>query len=211
MKRLVVSALAGAMVLGAVTASVALPMDARAAKKQLFSGKRINIEQVEAPGLTPDTQMQVESLLGALTNPQIAASFKAYGYYGAIAVVPDMGISEKTMSISAKLHNPEAAQAVALQACNDVRPEESTACTIVALILPKKYKPREFSLSQEATDRFRKTWKKGDGPKYLAYSPGTHAWVIAKGAGADTVALERCNAQASEVAEPDCMIAIAEE
>ncbi len=208
MRRLVSTFLSAVIVAGSVTALAAAPVSERQAKKMLFKGPKFRVDMIDGAAIDAGLQAQVDGLVKVLLSPQAALMFADSGYYGAIAVVPDRPISEKSFVLSTRLHNPQAAVNAALAACNEL---DGPACVAVALILPKRYKPRDFSLSQEATEAFRSGWKSQDDPKYLAYSPSTNAFVIAAGAGADAAALEQCNKNAAASGVRDCVIGIAEE
>ncbi len=212
MRKALTTFLAGMVIAGSVTTAMAAPITVKQAKKLLFKGSKFVVQYIEGAELDTFTRVQVESLVDALQDPKVARQWQGLGfsidYYGAIAVIPDRPISDKTMGFSNNLHSPEAAQATAIAACNALPGPE---CVAVAVVLPKRYKPRDFSLSQAATNGFRDNWGNPRDPQYLAYSPSTGAWVIAKGAGADDVAVERCNEQASTAGSQDCLIGIADE
>lgn len=201
--------MAGLVALGIASAATAEPLTPRQAGKQLYKRAGFEAELLDLSALDPAMADQVGKLVATLEDPQIAVQMASYGYYGAIAVVPDRPLAQDTMAISARLHSPEAAVAGAVAGCNDLSPDGATACVAVALILPKRNKARDFTLSQEATQAFRDDWDEGEGPKYLAYSPATTAWVIVGGPGGDVVALERCNEKAAAMGTPDCVIGIA--
>ncbi len=214
MRRIFTTFLTGLIVAGSVSAAMADPLSPRDAKRQLFKGSKFVVQLIEGAQVDIVTMVQVESLVGALQNPKTAAQWQSMGfsinYYGAIAVMPDRPIGPDTMGFSDNLHNPEAAAARAVDACNALSGPDN--CVAVALILPKRYKPREFSLSTAATEGFRGSWGNPRDPQYLAYSQATGAYVIAKGNGADVVALERCNEQSASADGPtDCQIGIAED
>lgn len=200
---------AGSFLAGSALA--AEPLSAKQAKKLLFKGDQFAAQMIEDAPVDAGTMAQVEALVTLLQDPKLAAQFATFGYmpgyYGAVAVQPGQPLSEKSMSISAHLHNPTAAMAAAVAGC-DALPGPN--CVAVALIVPKRFKPRAFSLNQAASSSFFDDWRDGDGPKFLAYSPSTHGWAIGKGAGSEAVALESCNEQAAEVGKPDCVIGIAE-
>ncbi len=204
--------LAGAMVLAGTLAASAAPLSPKEAKRQLFKGSKIAVELLDLSALSPTTRAQAEAVAKSLTDPKVAAQWQAMGfsirYYGAMAVMADRALSDKSMAISNNLHSPEVAMNAALAACNALAAaQEGGQCVPVALILPKRYKARDLTLSQGASQAFRDGWERTDVPQYLAYSPSSASFVIARGAGADATALERCNA-ASEGAN-DCQIAIA--
>jgi len=208
MRRLISAMLAGVLVFGSVAAATAQPITPQQAKRALFKGRKLNVQILDLSGLEATTRAQAEAIAKSLTNPKIAAQWAAMGfsigYYGAMAVKPDRPLSDKSMSISNNLHSPDAAMAAAMSACNAL---PGPKCAPVALILPKRYKARDFTLSQSATGAFRDNWGRPKEPQFLAFSPATGAFVIAKGAGADAAALASCNEQAE--GHDDCVIGIA--
>lgn len=209
MRSLFKAAVAATVLAGIAGAASAQPVTSKDAKKMLFRGKNYIVQVVENAPIPADQMAQIEALAKAMGNPQVAAQFvAAAGYYGAIAVQPGTAISEKTMAISAGLHSPQAAQAVALQGCNDL---DGPDCVVVATVLPKRYKAQPLSLSQPATAAVFSDWN-NDGPIYMAASPSSTAWVVARGTGADQAALERCNESAVENGGvADCEVVVADE
>ncbi len=202
--------LAGLALAVSVTAAIAEPVTAKQAKKMLFKGAKFQVEVIPGAQIDVVTQVQVEGLIAALQDPKIARQWQASGfsvnYYGAIAVMPDRPLSEKTMGFSDNLHSREAAMARAVEACNAL---DGPTCVAVALILPKRFKPQPLSLSFAATEAFRDSWGRPNEPQYLAFSQSTGAYSIVKGVGGDAVAVESCNA--AENSGKDCVIGIIEE
>ncbi|HHH88947.1 MAG TPA: hypothetical protein ENK45_00085 [Aliiroseovarius sp.] len=214
MRRLFTPILAGALTLGFAAQVAAEPVTPKEAKKLLFKGPKISVQVLSPEGVAPEIMAQVEAIAASLTKPEIIDTWEKMGfslaYYGAIAIKPDRPVNPaNSMTMSNNLHSPQAAANAAARACNALPGPD---CVVVALITPKRFKPRDFTLSQAATDGFRENWGKPDAPQYLAFSPSSGTWLIAKGAGADAVALERCNEKAVEGGgTADCQIAIAEE
>ncbi|WP_421703903.1 hypothetical protein [Aliiroseovarius sp.] len=208
MKRGLMAVLAGVMMTGAAMAE---PVEERAARKMLFSPKGMMLEPIAVEGLSDDMTASIDGLVAQFADRKRLKALEAagYSYYGALAVPTDQPLKMEHLAFVAKLHSPEAAKANALKTC--AQTSGSRACAVVALLLPKSWKPQPLMLSQPATERLRKTWKEGDGPKALAISLGTEAWVIAKGPGAAETALERCNIKAVEQGGADCEIVVAEE
>ncbi len=212
MRHMVSALLAGAVFFGSISAANAAPITAKEARRALFKGSRLTVELLDMSALEAATRAQAEAVATSLNSPEIAAQWAAMGfamgYYGAMAVMPDRPLSPQSMAISNNLHSPAAARAAALAACNAL---EGPDCVAVALILPKRYRARDFTLSQAATEAFRDSWGRAEGPQYLAYSASTGAFVIAKGPGADQAALQSCNTQAGNGDSGDCLIGIADE
>lgn len=212
-RHLLTALTAGLVLASSISAGWADALTPREAKRALFKGPKFVVQLIEGAAVDAVTMVQVESLVAALQNPDVAAQWQSMGfsinYYGAIAVVPDRPISQDSMGFSDNLHSPAAAVATAIAACNAL---DGPDCVAVAQVLPKRYKPQDFSLSRAATDGFRDGWGNPRDPQFLAYSPTTGAWVIAKGDGASDAALERCNEQSGQAgAATDCVIGIADE
>lgn len=212
MKRGLLAVLSGVAMAGVmVGAALAEPVEERAARKMLFSPKGLVLEPVAVEGLSGEIAASIDALVAQFADRKRLNALEAagYSYYGALAVPTDRVLEMENLAFVTKLHNPEAALATALDACAGASGSQS--CAVVALLLPKNWKPQPLMLSQVATERLRKTWKEGEGPKVLAMSPGTEAWVIAKGAGAAEAALDRCNTRAAEQGATDCEIVVSEE
>ncbi len=204
----VMTAMVGVVLAGLAGAE---PMDAKSAKKQLFSPKGLRLEAADVSDVAPDVMAQINAVVGDFAHAKKLKLLErsGYSYYGALAVPTDRTLVPEDLSFVTKLHSRAAAGAAARAACQAAT--SSNACQVVAYLVPKSFQARDLTLSFEATDRFRKTWTKDAGPKYLAMSPASDAWVIAKGVGADVTALERCNARAVQNGPADCIIVIAEE
>ena len=214
MRRLFTPILAGALTLGFAAQVAAEPVTPKQAKKLLFKGSKISVQVLSPEGVAPGIMAQVEAIAASLTKPEIIDTWEKMGfslaYYGAIAIKPDRPVNPaNSMTMSNNLHSPQAAANAAVRACNALPGPD---CVVAALITPKRFKPRDFTLSQAATEGFRENWGKPDAPQYMAISPASDVWLIARGDGADVVALDRCNEKAVEAGgTADCQIAIAEE
>ncbi len=208
MFRGLVAALAGIVM---VSAAQAEPLDAKAARKALFAPKGLVMQPVPVDGLSEETAASIDALVEQFADRTRLKQLEAagYGYYGALAVPTDRALQMQNLAFVAKLHSPEAARKAALAAC--AKASRSRACAVVGVLLPKRFEPRPLTLSQVATQSFRKEWKAGAGPKALATSAASDAWVMAKGPGAGEAALERCNAKAGAQGRADCSIVIAED
>lgn len=195
-----------ALVLGAGLA-LAGPVDGKSARKMLFKTQNMVLQALPVEGLSPELSQQVAKLIesaSSRTNLKLLAS-SGFAYYGAMAVPTETGaLRPEDVAMVANLHSPGAAQRAALAACGAAH----GACAAVAVLLPKGYKAQPLSLNRAASASFFKSWNKGAGPRYMAASASSAAAITAKGAGADSVALERCNAAAGIA---DCSIVIADE
>lgn len=170
-------------------------VDGRTAGRMLF-GTGWSVELGQADFID-------KSMAGAITAQ--LKSMPGVGYYGAIAVSPGEPVASNLMSTVANFHTPESAQAAALADCN-ARRTSGGPCIVFATIVPKRYKPKNFTLSAAATEAFSKTYKKLDAPKAMAISPSTGAFGIDRGDGGR--ALAKCAAAAQAKGASDCGLAI---
>ena len=200
------------------TCAMAEPVDERSARKMLFPAKGFNVEYVEGSGLT-DTQLGYFKLLVKGRDSRSQFGRLAH-YYGAIAISPSVfeGSPAALLSdpesvpfrLDTGLHSVAAAEAAALQGCAALVKRGQKPCVIAARILPKRYKPRDLTMSIFATDAF-KAYRKADGPKAFAISPSTRAYGLADGDVAPQEAVEICNGKAKEVGKSDCVVVISDE
>lgn len=207
MRGMISAAVMAAAVFAAGTASAA-PVDGKTAKGMLFKAKGLVFQAVTPQGLDATAEAQVAKLVKAYSARTTLMAFEAsgYSYYGAMAVPVGKALGPESLAVAAGLHNPAAAQQAALEACEAA---QQTGCTLVGFLLPKGYKTRDLSLSGAATAGFGEAFTKGDGPRYLAYSPTSSAFSIVRGPGADIVALETCNSATN--GREDCVIGVADE
>lgn len=179
------------------------PVTSQTAKGQLFSPDRMILHPMDLGAFQGQMRKTVKDTVDQLkSNSQMRKFIEAgYGYYGAIAF-PVNGTGNEPPVIMSQLNSPGAAQRSAIEACVA---NFGGTCAVAALLLPRGYSSRDFTLSQAATTRVVKTWNEGAMPKFLAYSPTTNAWGIAKGPGASArAAVESCK-------RPDCVVAIADQ
>ena len=168
--------------------ALADPLSGKAAKKLIFPVKGVEVEILADSGLAAD-QQQVLAIVA-----------EGQSYFGAIAISPDEGLMSEATVAAANHHDTDAAAKAALAECNAKKTGRAD-CTVVALIRPKGWQPRELQMSLAATVGFRAEYKaKGSA---LALSPATGAWGIATGDGAAEAALATCSADAD-----DCALAI---
>ncbi len=197
-------AIAGiAVALMATGTAQAEPMTGDAAKKQLFSPSKMIMHIADLSQFGAGMKQAVNLTLDQMKAPSQMAKFleAGYGYYGAVAF-PVSGDGQVPPTIIAQLNTPDAAGAAAVAACQQANGGQ---CAVAALLLPRGYKARDLTLSQAATKRVVDGWDDGGMPKFLAYSPTTHAWGIAKGPTASArTAIESCK-------ESDCVVAIADQ
>lgn len=191
----------------AVCAAMAVPGAAAAqavggkeARKALFDLRGRSVETAPLPGLDDDLQ--------DLLRQALQASAADVRYYGAVAMAPGAALDAEATALAENFHDSESAQAAALENCNARRPSTSEPCVIVALTLPRNYEPRPVELSVDATEAYRKEYRRAKAPKSLAISPATGRWSIAVGPGAAEAAVEACNRQAAAAGAQDCRAAI---
>lgn len=171
------------------------------ARNALFAPRGLDVRFVNTEQLS-DTD---RALLPALER-EMERSDQVF-YYGATALAPDEGFMSNTNQIAANHHSLAAAEAAALAACNAAR-QSSTPCIVVGHILPRRYEPgRAIQLGQAATADFRRSYRRGRGPKAFAISPSTGQWGIGKGNGAAEAALSAC-ANQRQGGATDCNIII---
>jgi len=191
------------------------PLDEKAARKMLFPANGFKVVYKEESGLT-ETQLGYFKLL--VKGRESRNDFKKIAhYYGAIAISPS--IFEGTPAdllrdpkkvpfrMETGLHSVEAAQTAVLSACNKLVNSGKKPCVVAALIVPKRYKPVDLTLSVFATQAF-KDYRKAKGPKAFAISPRSKGFGISDGDSANAVALAECNATAKETGKADCEIVI---
>lgn len=195
------AALALAALLAAPMAS-AEPVDGKAAQGALFNTKGRLVVTSPLPGLPDD--------MNALLKQALQASAADVRFYGAIAMAPGGGLDSEATALAENFHSSADARAAALASCNARRADDTAPCVIVAQTLPKGYAPRAVELSVDATDAFRKDYRRAKAPKALAISAATGKWAIASGPGAVAAAVEACNSQAADAGAIDCVLAIAD-
>lgn len=188
-----------AAVLAAVLAPVAAgadPVDEASAREALFDLSGRTVQIVGYPQLTEQDREVL----------RLAAS--ELDYYAAIAMAPDEGVLADATVVTANFHGVSAADAAAVRACNGRR-EGGADCVVVARTLPSGHSPQMLELSREATEAFREAYAGQQGPKAMAISPATGKYAVAAGrADAAVAALADCNAQAAELGERDCELAV---
>ncbi|MGH1369026.1 MAG: hypothetical protein ACRBCL_10455 [Maritimibacter sp.] len=183
----------------------AAPVDGNSARKQLFRPNGMVVKPLKPQGLDKQSQAVADGMIQNMRSGSVMKQFEAsgYGYYGAVALPKSAPEGQANPTVVVQLHSPEAAQRAAITECQKTN---GGTCVPIALMLPKGYRARDLTLSQDATKRVVGTWKDGGAPKYLAYSPTTHGWGIAKGASATPqTAIDSCNQVAKR---SDCVVAI---
>jgi hypothetical protein len=203
MRAIVTAALIG---LGFVAGPAsAAPVDAAVAKAMIYPATGMVFYPVEPNGLDTDAMEKVGRLQDAMPGQMAAFEQGGYGYYGAMAVPMGRPLGPESLVMVAGLHSPAAAQQSVLAQCKAMN---STECTVIGFTLPNGYRKQGLSLSATASAGMA-DFGKGRGPHYLAYSPSTASFAVAKGTGADAVALQTCNEATG--GHNDCVIGVVEE
>lgn len=168
MLRRFVSLTATAVVLASPLTAQTLTEDQ--AKKELFSSKTTEIGVSSA--LSASDQATLRALLPVMKE-RLATPV---GYFGALAFSPTEGVVSESLQGALNYHTLAAAEAAALAACEAAKASGSARCKIGARILPKGYAPKDFTLSQQATEDFEKGYSRARGPRAFAASSTTGAW-----------------------------------
>ncbi|MDJ0827856.1 MAG: hypothetical protein QNJ16_20410 [Rhodobacter sp.] len=200
-------------VLLAVSTALAEPIDGKTARKMLFAPKGFEVEIVPDSGLD-ETQRGYVALL--VEDREFKKTAK---YYGAMAVSPSFfdrvaagRAGPGTLALlkfTDNFNSPAAAAAAALRGCNAGRARGDRPCVLAARILPKRWEPRDLTLSSGASQAF-KVYRREGAPKAFAVSDGSPAFSVVAGENAVATALERCNTLAARAGGPDCTILIAD-
>lgn len=195
--------------------AMAEPVDEKAARKALFKPGTFDVVYKEDSGLT-DEQLGFFRIIvkGRESRDQFG---RLAHYYGAIAISPSVfedgpaallaDPQNVPFRFETGLHSVQAAEVVALRACNALVQAGQKPCVVPAQILPRRYKERGLTLSTFATEGF-KAYRDAGGPKAFAASAETRAYGMADGDAAEAEALAACNATAAKVGKPDCKIVI---
>lgn len=188
---------------GASGPAMAEPMSSDAAREHLFPADRMVLKPMDMNAFGGGMKRAVRLTLDQMKGRGQMLKFleAGYGYYGAVAFPTD-GNGQEPPTIISQLNSPDAAGQAATEACQEAN---GKPCAVAALLLPQGYDARDLTLSQAATEKVLGAWEDGALPKYLAFSPSTNAWGIAKGPGASArMAVESCK-------RADCIVAIADQ
>ncbi|GAA0286505.1 5-aminolevulic acid synthase [Rhodovulum strictum] len=188
-----------AILLGLVTALAAStasaePLDGATARAQIFEPSGVEVTVMALDFLSAKDRTVLDF---------VATQQK---YYGAIAAAPGEGLRSEATVAAANYHDVESARIAALKGCDSVR-KGGPACVIVAEIRPIGWTPRQISLSADASEGLRKTYRPARGAKALAISPATGIWAVARGAEAGRDAVASC---ARQSARDDCRVVVAD-
>ncbi|MCO8145348.1 DUF4189 domain-containing protein [Rhodovulum tesquicola] len=175
-------------------AGAAEPLDGKAARAQLFDPSGAEVTVIAQDFLTARDQTALE-FAGAQQN-----------YYGAIAAAPGEGLLSEATVAAANYHDVDSARAAALKSCDSAR-KGGPRCVIVAEIRPIGWAPRQLSLSADASEGLRKTYRPARGAKALAISPATGIWAMATGPEAGREAVASCARQSGR---DDCRVVVAD-
>ncbi len=172
-------------------------IDTKSARKQLYSTRGQSTQLADE--LTEAERATIIALI-PLMEQQMRTPVK---YYSSIAYSPDEGLVSDALQGAFNFHTIESADAAAVSACNKVRKRGSKRCQLAARVFPKKYEPRDLTLSYDATEAFKKVFRRQKAPKSFATSAASGAWGIGK---SDAEALASCKKDASGAG--DCRIVI---
>ena len=203
--------------LAGLGAAVAQPLDERAARKLLFPAGGFEFVLNRQSGLT-------EQQLGFFNTLFTARQYRdelsgVARYYGAAAISPalferlqrgELNLSQGApFQFSEGYHSPAAAEQAALRDCAAALKPGEAPCVVAARLLPKRFKPRGFTMSMIATEAF-KSYRSADAPKAFAISRGSRAFAVKGGTQAAAAALASCNETAAKAGRADCLVVIAD-
>ena len=172
-------------------------LDTKSARNQLFPTKGQSTQLADA--LTDPERATIIALI-PLMEQQMRVPVK---FYSSIAYSPDEGLVSDALQGAFNYHTIDAADAAAIAACNKARKKGSKRCQLAARVMPRKYKPRDLTLSYDATEAFTRVFRRKKAPKSFATSAASGAWGIGK---SDAEALASCEKDASGAG--DCRIVI---
>lgn len=185
-----------AMVASIATGAAAQVLDGKAARDQAFDHRRTAL-QINAT-LSETDQATIKAMI-----PLMAEQLRTpANYYSAIAFHPSDGLVSESLQAAMNHHSVDAAVRAALAAC-DAATASAGPCQIAAQIVPRRFKARDFTLSQSATAALRDRYRKMNAPKALAVSPTTGVWAIGTGGAA---AMAECRANGG----PDCEVRVSD-
>jgi hypothetical protein len=189
------TALAALTFLAAPALAAAQAVDGDTAQAQLFDSKGRTV------------QIITYDVLSDRNKELLQLASREQKYYAAIAMAPAEGVLAEATVAAANYHSVADADAAALRACNGRR-KGGPECVVVARTVPKGHAARALELSVDATEDFRKTYRRAGAPKAMAISPATAKWAIMTGQGAQQRALDACNAQSAPLGARDCELAV---
>ena len=172
-------------------------VDTKSARKLLYPIKGQSTQLADA--LSHGERKTIVALI-PLMEQQMRSPVK---YYSSIAYSPDEGLVSEALQGAFNYHTTDAADAAAISACNKARKKGSRRCQLAARIVPRKYAPRELTLSYDATDGFRRTFRREKAPKSFAISVASGAWGMGK---SDADAIAAC--EKDSPGKGDCRIVI---
>ena len=172
-------------------------IDTTSARKQLFSTRG---QSTQLAGALTDPERATIVALIPLMAQQLRTPVK---YYSSIAYSPDQGLVSDALQGAFNFHTTQAADTAAIAACNRAQKKGSKRCQLAARIVPKKYKPRDLTLSYDATAGFTRTFRRAKSPKSFAISAVSGAWGMGK---SDAEAMAEC--EISAAGAQDCQVVI---
>lgn len=155
----------------------------RDAKRALFSPRGHQIQMVDGLG---KLEQKIVTEIVPLMAKQLRQPVR---FYAAIAFSPDDGMLHDSIQAAMNYHTPEAAGRAAVRACNALKSKSAKSCRVAALVVPKRYKPRDLTLSIDATVGFERTYRKAASPKAFAISKTSGNWGLGQ---SDAAARANC-------------------
>ena len=184
------------LMVGFALPAAAEVLDTKQARKALFS---LRGYEVQVSGQLGKQDAAAVRAIVPLMAKQLRQPVR---YYAAIAWSPDDGLVHEALQAAMNFHTVDAAKAAAIAACMPLRSSGAAQCRIAAVIVPKRYKPRDLTLSIDATAAFDKTYRKAKAPKAFAISPTGGGWGMGLN---DAAAIKAC---AKSSGDKDCEVVI---
>lgn len=145
-------------------------LDTKTARVQLFP---VRGHAIQLSGKLSEADRQVVKGIIPLMAKQLNQPVR---YYASIAYSPDDGLVHEALQAAMNYHSYAASDAAAIAACNRIKSKAARSCEVAARVVPKRFKPRDLTLSVEATVAFNKTYRRTRGTKAFAISEATGAW-----------------------------------
>lgn len=174
--------------------AAAEPVSGKDARRMLFSDRGTEVVLNASAELSETDRKTIDTLVRS----------NGFKYYGAIAFSPSQGLLSESLQGAFNYHDPGAAAAAALRACEAARLAGASPCVVAAQVMPRRWSAQPLQLSQDATAAFQ-DYRRDRGEKAIAVSYGSGGFGIGTGAGAEAAALASCNAASST---GDCVIVV---
>ena len=163
--------LAVVLMAGLAMPAAAQVADTAKARKDLYPTRGYDIRVSE--GLSEKDARTVEAIVPLMAE-QLRQPVR---YYAAIAWSPSDGLVHESLQAAMNFHAPDAAAVAAVEACMPLRSAGAERpCAVAALVVPRKWVPKDVMLSLDATAAFDKAFRKARSPKSFAISRRGGAW-----------------------------------